>query len=306
MSEALRTTDQNVTSYRRLVLRGIVSALRTVYDGDYYRERQLVDLKVTTQYPLVKVDYPAIVVEYAGQRILNAGVGHEEWFMDDHNILRKWNHRRFEGTLTFSCHALSPLDLDILVDSLVEVLSFGRLDSSLATFFTSIYGSPSDPVMLAFSQLMLNVDEIQDGGVPSAQIAPWQPEDVLVYSSDISIEIHGGFYNTYPNQEWSYVTRVTSQPYPQGNVDVVIPISGNPEAEWSNPFEYEDDNTTPDPGNLFSYPNWLAGRGVVSGPEYQTVLDPQDIVTGVGIPSADETLNDPYGSGPYGSGPYGP
>ena len=285
MSEALRNTDQNVTSYRRLVVRGIVNALKGVYDGGYYRERQLQNLKVTTQYPLVKVDYPAIVVEYAGQRILNAGVGHEEWFMDDQNILRKWNHRRFEGTLTFSCHALSPLDLDILVDSLVELLSFGRLDSSLSTFFTDIYGSPNDPVMLAFSQLMLNVDEIQDGGVPSAQIAPWQPEDVLVYSTDISIVIHGGFYNTYPNQEWSYVTAVKSEPYPQGEVDVVLPFDTHPDDAFSNPFEYEDDNSTPDPGNLFVTPNWLTGEGVVSGAEYQTVLDPQDVITGVGQPS---------------------
>jgi hypothetical protein len=214
MSEALRTTDLSVTSYRRLVLRGIVNALHAVYDTAYTRERQLVDLKITPHYPLVKLDYPSIVVEYNGQRIINAGVGHEEWFLDDNEILRKWNHRRFEGTLNFSCHALTPLDLDLLVDSLVEVLSFGRLDAQLGNFFTSIYGSPDDPLMLAFSQLMLNVDEINDGGV-TAQIAPWSPEDVLVYSSDLNIEIHGGFYNTYPQDQWSFITRVESQSYPQ-------------------------------------------------------------------------------------------
>jgi hypothetical protein len=217
-------------------------------------------------------------------------VGHEEWFMDEEEVTRKWNHRRFEGNLTFSCHALSPLDVDILADSVIECLSFGRLDAQLGKFFTRIYGNKNDPVMLQFTQLMLNVDVINDSGV-SAQIAPWQPEDVLVYSSDISIEIHGGFYNTYPQDEWSYVTNVQTEPYPQGFVDVELPFGESEDEKWTNPFEYEDNNTTPDPDNEFYYPDWLAGHGVVSGVEYHTEFDPFSITTGVGQPSGVDELN---------------
>jgi len=290
MSEALRDTDLNVTSYRRLVVRELVSALRSVYDANYNRERQLKDLKITTHYPLVKLDYPSIVIEYTGQRVMNAGVGHEEWFVDDNGILRKWNHRRFEGTLNFSCHALSPLDIDILTDSIIEVLSFGRLDAQLGKFFTNIYGNKTDPVMLIFSQLMLNVDDIIDSGV-SAQIAPWQPEDVLVYSSDVSIVTHGGFYNTYPQDEWYYVTSVQTEPYPQGFVNVELPFGESEDEKWSNPFEYEDDNATPSPTNEFDRPNWLAGRGVVSGVEHYSDAEPFMVVTGVGQPSGVDELN---------------
>ena len=290
MTEALRDTDQNVTSYRRLVVRGLVGALREVYDANYSRERQLRDLKITTHYPLVRLDFPAVVIEYTGQRVINAGVGHEEWFMDGNDIMRKWNHRRFEGSLNFSCHALSPLDVDILADSVIEVLSFGRLDAQLGKFFTSIYGDKDDPVMLSFTQIMLNVDIINDSGV-SAQVAPWQPEDVLVYSSDINIEIHGGFYNTYPQDEWYYVTDVNVQSYPQGEVEVVLPFGNDEEQKWSNPFEYEDDNVTPSDTNPFYYPDWLAGEGVVSGSEFHTEYDLLASVTGTGHPSGVDTLN---------------
>lgn len=290
MSEALRDTDLNVTSYRRLVVRGLIESFRSVYDANYNRERQLKDLKITPHYPLAKLDYPGVVIEYTGQRVLNSGVGHEEWFMDENEVVRKWNHRRFEGNLTFSCHALSPLDIDILADSVIEVLSFGRLDAQLGKFFTGIYGNKNDPVMLQFTQLMLNVDIINDSGV-SAQIAPWQPEDVLVYSTEISIEIHGGFYNTYPQDEWYYVTSVQTEPYPQGFVDVELPFGESEDEKWSNPFEYEDNNTTPDPDNEFYYPDWLAGVGVVSGVEYHTEFDPFSIVTGVGRPSGVDELN---------------
>lgn len=263
MTNELRTTS--VTSYRTFINDAVINGLRSVYNGSYGRERQFQNLKVTLNFPLKQVDYPCIVVEYQGSKIYNAGVGHEEWFTDATNILRKWNHNRFEGTLNFSLHALSPQDRDILTDSLVEILRFGRLDAQLIPFFYAFYGQPTDPVMLMFNQLMLNIDEIDEGG-NSAAPAPWQPEDVLVYSTELSVEVHGGYYNTYPADEWQYITKVDAQAYPQGEVDVVLPFNDS-DGTWSNPIVYEDDNSLPDPDNLFVQPNWLAGKAVISGVE---------------------------------------
>lgn len=243
----VRTTEQGVVSHRRLALRTVVLALQSVFGNTYDREPQFVDLKVTTEFPLVEVDYPCITVEYEPQRVVNAGVGHEEWFVDANRILRKWNHSRFEGQVIFNVFALSKLDHDLLSDALMEVIRFGRLDPNLLPFFTSIYGDPNAPVSLQFSQIMLNADELDFGG-DSVSPAPWQPEDTLVYTSDISTTLHGGFYNVLPQDTWGYVTRASAEPYPQGEQTVTIEFSPDeqalpfpdPSTLWTNPFQIED------------------------------------------------------------------
>lgn len=244
----VRTTDTGVTSHRRLVTRTLVSALQAVFDANYPREAQLQSLRVTTTYPLTQVDYPSIVVEYEPQKVMNAGVGHEEWFADANMVMRKWHHSRFEGSINFSVFALSPLDRDILSDALMEVIRFGRLDTHLLPFFDTIYGSANDPVKLMFNQLMLNSDEIDFGG-DSASMAPWGADDVLVYETALSTTIHGGFYNTLPTDTFGYVTRAKAEPYPQGNQDVSVEFGApqplpfpDPSTVWTNPLEYEDTN----------------------------------------------------------------
>lgn len=238
---ALRTTDQNIASHRRLVTEGVVSALRDTFGATYNREPQLANLRVTNDHPLTEIEYPCIVVEYEPSRIRNAGVGHEEWFVDANNVFRKWHHSRFEGSVTFSIYGLSTLDRDLLSDALIEVLRFGRLDVQLDKFFIDIYGDPaSTTVDLLFSQLMLNVDDIAGGG-NSEGLAPWSPEDTLVYSTSHSLEIHGGYYNVIPTQTWQVVTKATASPYEE-DVEFTLPFP-NPAAAWTNPFVYEDEAT---------------------------------------------------------------
>lgn len=256
---AERTTDIRSASHRRLVGRTIVRALRSAFDASYNRDRQLIDVKITQQYPLQKLDYPCIVIEYQPQRIMNAGIGHEEWFNDENNILRKWHHSRFEGTLDLNVFALSPLDRDLFADALEEVIRFGRLDAQLISFFDEIYPHEDHAPILfdshgaVLSQLMLNVDEV-DGGGNSASIAPWQPEDVLVYETNLSLEIHGGIYNVQPDETWQVVTRARAESYPQFEEDVTLPFSNDPAAVWTNPFEFEDDSV-------------IGGEGIISGDE---------------------------------------
>lgn len=216
----------------------MVSALRDAFGTTYNRDPQLVSLKVTNKYPLAAVDYPCIVVEYEPMKISNAGVGHEEWFTDANNVFRKWHHNRFEGSLTFDIFGLSPMDRDLVADALVELLRFGRLDAQLDKFFIDLYGDPeSTAVELLFSQIMLNVDDISGGG-NSAGVAPWQPEDTMVYQTTHSIDIHGGYYNVVPTQTWQYITKATASPYEQ-DIEFTLPFN-NPVTSWTNPFEYED------------------------------------------------------------------
>ena len=202
---AARTTDLNIAQHRRLVYRTIIEALRAAFDGYYNRDRQFTNLKITQEYPYEKVDYPAIVVEYQNTLVANAGVGHREWFHDQDGNLRVWNHNRFEGTLYFTCYALSTLDRDTLADALVELVRFGKLDSQLQRFFNII--RPSGDEFVALQQIIFDSDQLRGSG-DSATIAPWQPEDMLIYSAAYTVAIGGGYYNTVVKHDWSKVTHI--------------------------------------------------------------------------------------------------
>lgn len=235
-----RITAQTVASHRRFIVSTIITALREVFDSGYDRDPQFIDLKITQTQPLVELDYPCIVVSYENRTVQNAGVGHEEWFPDAKNVLRKWHHSRFEGSLDFEIHTLTPLDRDILADALTEVIRFGRLDAALLPFFTTLYGNPTDPVGLIFNQIMFDADEVTSGG-NTAGIAPWSPEDLLVYQTSLSTEVHGGYYNVNPNDVWGYVTRIALTSYNTSPFDV--PVILDLESDWSNPFMFVDGDT---------------------------------------------------------------
>ena len=206
----------------------------------YERERQFDGLKVTQEYPLQKVDYPCIVLNYQSSLVENAGVGHYEIFPDRDGVLRLWNHNRFEGTLQWNVYALSTLDRDLLADALVEVIRFGRLDTELTTFFGIIYPSGGDDDYIALTQLMLNSDQMHGGG-DSASLAPWQPEDVLVYSTSYTTELHGGYYNVIPSPELGFWTSIEIMAQMVGeNGGVVNPIPEFASVGWRPPKWYQD------------------------------------------------------------------
>lgn len=258
-----------VTPYRRMITEGFIDAFRDVFDNAYNRDQQLVDLRVTQTYPLQKIDYPTLVINYSDQRVSNVGVGHEEWFDDINGVYRKWYHSRFEGSLELELYALTPLDRDLLADAVVDVLRFGRLDPELTKFFTDIYGDPTAEVSFQVDQLVINTDEIMGRGNTSA-IAPWAPEDQLVYSTAYSVEIQGGFYNTTITDTYEFVSDVEVYEYPQGEVQVIIPDTNEP---FTNPFVYFERQL-------------ISGKGKIS--EVETDVDV-----------------DSYGYSIYGEGIYG-
>jgi len=294
MTDGIRTTDLGVASYRRLVYRNVIAAVKSVFDSGYDRETQLSQIKITQQYPLKKLDYPCVVIDFQDQRVLNAGVGHVEWFRDPLGAIRKWNHSRFEGMLNFNIHALSTLDRDILADAIVEMVRFGRLDDQLNRFYEIIYPEhtppppPTNPDTYwqdynysLFGQLMLDSDQLTGHG-NSAQIAPWQPEDVLVYTTGYSVVLHGGYYNTNPAQDWSRVTRIVIDSYQTDQYGVELPFPGHAEIAWSPPFQFLDEDQ-------------VSGGAVISADEEHDDIDQRNdtaTIGGVGVVSADEDFID--------------
>lgn len=221
--------------YRQLVKTTLVNALRAVYD-EYYDE-EFRGIKIATEFPLERISYPAIQVRYDGRGVFAAGVGHEEYFKDNNGVFRQWDHRRFEGTIEFVILTVSPLDRDMLSDSLTEILTMGRMDDLLQQFFWTVYGEPDDQQQSFASTIYLNTDQISDGG-ESVGPAPWGPEDVLIYQTSMQMDTHGSFYSLVNTRDIGFVWQVTQEPYAEG--DEPVSITYRPDLAWTPATEYED------------------------------------------------------------------
>lgn len=231
--------SQTPVAYKTTINRTIVNALRDVFTSAY-PEADFQSLNVVTQFPLTEVEYPAIICHYSEEANHNAGVGHAEYFPDPDGNLRKWMHRRFEGTMEFTVAALSPLDRDVLSDALIEVLGFGTLDPLMDNFYIRVYGEVDVDVGILglLHQMTLNTDDIVPMG-ESNSIAPWEPEDALVYTVGHSVACHGGFYNTLRNTDpLGYIQSAKIYPY----LDISEVLDLDPSNQWSYVFDYNDND----------------------------------------------------------------
>lgn len=87
---------------------------------------------------------------------------------------------------------MTPLDLDILSDSLVELLAFGKLDALMNRFFTKIYDDTES--MDGGYQFSIASDQINASGERTNQTS-WGSEDLLLYESGYNVKCHGSFYS---------------------------------------------------------------------------------------------------------------
>ena len=232
----LRT--QAPVGYKTTINRTVVTALRSAFT-DAYPEQDFQNLNVAVDYPLTEIEYPAIICRYQEYTIPNAGVGHREYFPDPYGNLREWNHRRYEGSMEFSIYALSTLDRDVLSDALIEIISFGTLNDLLNNFFITVYGAIGVNVgtLGLLHQISLNTDRITAMG-ESNSIAPWEPEDVLVYTNGYMVQCNGGFYNTpQTNAPLGLIQNVIMEPYIEGDDP---PTDDDPSNQWSYVFNYDD------------------------------------------------------------------
>ena len=192
------------TRFKTNVTRQLVQAMRDTMQSNLFQTDFPTGINVVNVYPLTEVQYPAVIVTFLPTNNETAGIGHEEVFNDINGQPRTWQHRRFEGTVSFTAVALDPIDRDVLSDAVVDALSFSHFTDSpaLAAFFTRMQQTP-DAIGTVF-QVNLTSDRIIPGGT-SVSIAPWQPEDVLLYEEVWSVAVMGGYYNTVLSEWPGYI-----------------------------------------------------------------------------------------------------
>lgn len=208
--------------FKTFVKRAIVTALRSVFT-DAYPNTEFRNLPVLLEYPQAKIKYPLMIVKFNDGDIMNAGVGHEEWAFDINGQYRKYFHYRFEGSLEFHLYTLSSLSQDLLSDSLIDVIAFGKLQSLTNEFYNTVFDEYANG-----GQLMLRTDLIQSLGV-SVGKPFWNPEDTVLYEGGYTIACHGGFFSTGDDPVHAFFDTIHILPYiegeerPAGEIDVFWP-----------------------------------------------------------------------------------
>lgn len=126
----------------------------------------------------------------------------------------RFKHYLYNGDIEFAVYALSSYDRDLIADTVVQILAMGDLTSWTGDLSNAIYEADIlvDPESVNH-MINLNTDSIQGFG-ETQQIAPWMPEDVMVYQTSYRVGIFGEFYSKTPTTgDIGLVERVETYPY---------------------------------------------------------------------------------------------
>lgn len=162
-----------------------VEALKGTFD-DLYPEERWRGVHVSIEYPVDKMAYPGIWVDYSDvDKLRTAGVDHKE-IRDDGGLLinpvKRW---KFSGYVSFTVTALTSLERDLLYDELVKVLAFGQMDPLRKRYRQAIEEND-------FIASNMDFDEIEPQGNSAAPGTPWGTDEII-YERTLNMEIIGEF-----------------------------------------------------------------------------------------------------------------
>lgn len=226
---------QQTVKYKTYVKQALVEGLTPVFEihTDDILRKTFIGIDFSEE----EVVYPSIIIRFYERSLTNAGVGHTEWreTVEGSGLYHLYKHYLYTGDIEFAIYALSSYDRDLVADALIQTLAMGDLEAYTNQFFIRIY--QADPLIEPTSvehYVNLNTDEIMGFG-ESQVLAPWEPEDTLVYQTSYRINIHGEFYSLTPDmQAYGLVERVDSYPYdPDAGEEAPEPHPDDP-APWED------------------------------------------------------------------------
>lgn len=221
--------------YKTHIKTVIVEGLSEVFSN--HPDSILRKTHVGIDFPLEEASYPSIVVRFYERDIHNAGVGHKESVETEEGSGRWVNieHFLYNGDIEFAVYALSSLDRDLVSDSLVQTLTMSKTEPYTRQLWDRVYSTGGADE--TNHMMNLNTDKIQGFG-ETQQIAPWLPEDTMVYQVSYRIGIFGEFNSRIPAAvNYGLVERIETYPY-IGSIGEPVPEPG-----WSGP---DDIQGTPD------------------------------------------------------------
>lgn len=206
----------------------VVEAWRNTFNS-IYPEADFANTWVDIEYPVEKQSYPGIWVSYEDtDPIQIAGIDHKEYVTDLEGI-HEITRYVFEGTLSFTCAALSSLERDRLFDEMVRVLAFARVENNnISAFRTTIENND-------FIGINLNFDVLRPSGDAAGPGTPWGTDEII-YEKTLSIDIRGEFVSAQDSSVLVPLSAVEVQGYRDGEAQPAFPdVSPPPEPNqpWS-------------------------------------------------------------------------
>lgn len=192
MSDSLLRSPIN---YKMEVKRSVVRAFQSVfhdtskYYPGYKSSELLTKSHITIEYPQRPEQYPTLIIGFQEQELKNAGVGHLD-NISANTIAQKWF---FQGLITVEIFALTSMDRDFISDSVVNMLSYGRVMGK--PFRALIEGDSLVDLQVSLGSLIPVPEQTMSG-------VSWGLTDARIYTVGYNFGCIGGFnsesiYNDY-------------------------------------------------------------------------------------------------------------
>jgi len=176
------------------VKRSVITALNAALDEAYADPSDVVRRvvgNIEMEYPLERVKYPGIWVQFSFTEVRRAAIAEMHYREETLPSGEPFNRRAmtgfFKGTVSLSLVALSSVERDKIADALVNLFLFADVDELSNRFFDSMEADE-------FIRITANKDQLRPRGQSTSVGAPWDPGEV-VYEDGYSFDIQGQFYS---------------------------------------------------------------------------------------------------------------
>lgn len=219
MSDLLRSPINYKMEIKRAVVRSFQTVFHDVdkYFPEYTSSELLTNSHITIEYPQKPEQYPSLIVGFKERELKSAGVGHYE-IIADNSVIQRW---LFEGTISVEVFALTSMDRDFISDSVVNMLSFGRIEGF--SFREHIENSSNVDLQLSVGSLSPMAEQTMSG-------VSWGLTDQRIYTVGYEFGCMGAF--TSPFVYYDYISNVN------GSAEE---MNFSNEYGWSAPDEFKSD-----------------------------------------------------------------
>jgi len=181
-------------NYKMEVKRSVVSAFQAVfhdtekYYPGYKSSELLTKSHITIEYPQKPEQYPSLIVGFQEKELKNAGIAHVDVF-DENAVAQKW---LFLGNISVEIFALTSMDRDFISDSVVNMLSFGRVMGK--PFRKLVEEEARVDLQLSVGSLIPIPEQTMSG-------ASWGLTDQRIYTVGYNFGCIGGFNSNIINNQ---------------------------------------------------------------------------------------------------------
>jgi hypothetical protein len=195
MSDLLKSPINYKMEIKRAVVRGLQLVFKdeSTYFPGHKSSELLTKSHITIEYPQRPEQYPTLIVGFKEKEIKSAGIGHYE--LDSQNTaFQRW---LFQGTITLEIFALTSMDRDFISDSVINLLSFGRIEGF--PFREYVENNANVDLQLSLG----SISPVQESTMSGVS---WGITDQRIYTMEYDFGCMGAFTST--NRYYDYVGNV--------------------------------------------------------------------------------------------------